>query len=196
MNAIIAAATGYSYTDLEPFLASVGRTCTRTKVFLIVLKRDLKRIELLRRRYPFIEPVYVHRRLNRGTRFYSWLPRWIARHFIGEDYTTCGSASRALGRYSLHIMLERFFLALELVQANRDSFTHVLLTDSRDVVLQEDPFHRIGDHLMSGLEEKTIGRCPVNAAWIRHLYGTAVSASMSRCRIACAGVTLGPINDV
>lgn len=194
MNAIIAAATGYSDTDLEPFLASVGRTCTRTKVFLIVLKRDLKRIELLRRRYPFIEPVYVHRRLNRGTRFYSWLPRWIARHFIGEDYSTCGSIWSACGRYSLHISLERYFIALELVRAHRDSLASVLLTDSRDVVLQEDPFRRIGANLVSGLEENTIGRCSVNSKWLTHVYGVTVHTRIAKHRIVCSGVTIGPID--
>jgi len=196
MNAIIAAATGYSDTDLQPFLASVDRACTETKVFLIVLRRDLKRIERLRGKYPFIEPVYVRVKPNRGTRFYNWIPRVIARRFIREDYSACTSAWRVLGRYALHIMLERFFLALELVQANRASFKNVLLTDSRDVVLQEDPFPHIGDDLVSGLEEKAIGCCSVNSNWLTQLYGTDVCASMSKRTIVCAGVTLGPTTEV
>jgi hypothetical protein len=196
MNAIIAAATGYSDTDLEPFLASVHRVCKQTKVFLIFSKHDPARMKRLQGKYPFVEAVYVRRKLNRGTRFYNWIPRWIARHFIEQDYSTCSPFWRVVGRYSLHIMLERFFLALELVQANRGSFRNVLLTDSRDVILQEDPFRQIDDNLVSGLEEKTIGSSSVNADWISHLYGTDVYASMAKCRIACAGVTLGPIAEV
>jgi hypothetical protein len=46
-----------------------------------------------------------------------------------------------------------FFLALELVQAHRNLLTNVLLTDSCDVVLQQDPFRQIGQRLLSGLEE-------------------------------------------
>jgi hypothetical protein len=196
MNAIIAAATGYSDTALDPFLASVERVCAETKVFLIVLRRDLERIELLRRKYPFIEPVCVRRKLNTGARFYSWMPRWIAREFIDEDYSACGPVWRGIGRYALHIMLDRFFLALEIVQTNRGTFDNVLLTDSRDVVLQGDPFGFIGDHVVSGLEEKVIGCCPVNAGWLAHLYGNDVAASMSQCRISCAGVTFGPTGEV
>jgi len=192
MNAIITAATGYSDADLQPFLDSVERACPQAKVFLIVYKLDRVRIERLRDKYPFIEPVYVPRKLNRGGKVY----RWIARHFIEADYTICGSSWKALGRYSLHIMLERFFLALELVQAHRDSFDNVLLTDSRDVVLQQDPFDRISRTLVSGLEEKTIGDCSLNSDWVRHLYGTNVHTRMSHCRIVCAGVTLGPIAEV
>jgi hypothetical protein len=120
----------------------------------------------------------------------------MARHFIADDYSTCGSLWKTLGRYALHIMLERFFLALELVQAHRDSFKNVLLTDSRDVVLQQDPFGRIGHNVVSGLEEKTIGDCSLNSGWIKHLYGTNVHTRMSPCRIVCAGVTLGPIAEV
>src|SRR5262245_58275492 len=158
MNAIITAATGYGHADLQPFLVSVGRACPQAKVFLIVYERDRVLIERMQGKYPFIEPVYVPHKFNRGGKVY----RWIARHFIKDDYATCGTIWSLVGRYSLHIMLERFFLALELVQAHRDSFDSVLLTDSRDVVFQKDPFSQIGQNLISGLEEKTIGDCSIN----------------------------------
>jgi hypothetical protein len=192
MNAIITAATGYTDADLQPFLKSVARACPDSKVFLIVYKRDFARVEKWRRQFPFVEPVYVRRKLNRGGKVY----RWIARHFIDEDYLTCRRVWRSLGRYSLHIMLERFFLALELVQAHRNSFTNVLLTDSRDVVLQQNPFRSIGHNLLSGLEETTIGRCSMNSDWIKDVYGTDVHSSLCDRRIVCAGITLGPTSQV
>jgi hypothetical protein len=192
MNAIISAATGYSQVDLEPFLHSVSRACPDCTVFLIVYKRDLRLIESLRGKYPFIEPVYVPRKLNRGGRVY----RWLARHYIDEDYSCCGSLWRFLGRYSLDIMLERFFIALEVMQTHRNSFANVLLTDSRDVVLQENPFGRIAQRLVSGLEEKTIGDCSTNSGWITQVYGSTVHATLSNRRIVCAGVTLGPARKV
>ena len=192
MNAIITAATGYNEADLEPFLRSVDRACPESKVFLIVYRSDLAKIEKLQREFTFVQPVYVRRKLNRGGKVY----RWIARHFIDEDYSRCAYLWRALGRYSLNIMLERFFLALELVQANRKLLTNVLLTDSRDVVLQQNPFARIGENLLSGLEEKTIGDCSMNSGWLRHVYGTEVHNRLSNRRIVCAGITLGPVREV
>jgi hypothetical protein len=192
MNAIITAATGYSAADLEPFLHSVDRTCPEITVFLIAYKRDVQLIESLRGKYRFIEPVYVPRKLDRGGRVY----RWLARHFIDKDYAVCGSFWKRLGRYSLDIMLERFFLALEVVQTHRDSLTNVLLTDSRDVVIQQNPFGQISRRLMSGLEEKTIGDCSMNSAWVRHVYGPDVHTCLSTRRVVCAGVTLGPIREV
>jgi hypothetical protein len=192
MNAIITAATGYSEADLQPFLRSVERACPDSTVFLIVYKRDLPHVEKLRGQFPFVKPVYIRRKLNRGGRVY----RWIARHFIHEDYMTCSWFLRSLGRYSLHIMLERFFLALELVQAHRNLLTNVLLTDSRDVILQQDPFREIDQRLLSGLEEKTIGDCSMNSDWITHVYGSTVHIALCNRRIVCAGITLGPVREI
>jgi len=192
MNAIITAATGYTAADLEPFLRSVSHACPETKVFLIVYKRDLSRVEKLRNTYSFIQPVYVRRKLNRGGKVY----RWLAREFIHQDYFTSGLLWKTVGRYSLDIMLDRYFLALELVQAHRDEFRNVLLSDSRDVIFQDNPFNRIGCKLVSGLEEKTISECSLNSAWITDLYGTEVHSNLSNRRIVCAGITLGPISEV
>ena len=192
MNAIITAATGYSEADLQPFLRSVDRACPDSKVFLIAYKRDLPRVEKLCRRFPFVEPVYVRHKFNRGGRVY----RWIAQHFIDENYWTCGWFWKSLGKYSLHIMLERFFIALELVQNHRNSLTNVLLTDSRDVILQQNPFGQNDQRLMSGLEEKTIGDCSTNSDWITQVYGTDVHTSLCNRRIVCAGITLGPVREV
>ena len=136
MNAIISAATGYGETHLHPFLCSVGRACPDAKVFLIVYKKDRGQIERLRIKYPFIEPVYVRRKLNRGGKVF----RWIARGVVKDNYSTRGALWNQLGRYPLHVMLERFFFALDLVRGYRDSLENVLLTDSRDVIFQANPF--------------------------------------------------------
>jgi hypothetical protein len=192
MNAIITAATGYSEADLQPFLCSIARACSDTKVFLIVYKRHLARVEKLRRRFPFVEPVCVPYKFNAGGTVY----RWLARHFIGVNYATCGWFWRSLGRYSLDIMLERFFLALEIVQNHRNELTHVLLADSRDVIFQRNPFEQIGFRLVSGLEEKIIGDCPRNSDWIIQIYGTDVHSRLSKRTVVCAGITLGPVEEV
>ena len=192
MNAIITAATGYDEADLHPFLSSIDRACADSKVFLIAYKRHLARVERLRRRFPFVEPVYVPYKFNVGGSVY----RWLARRFIGANYASCGRFWRSLGRYSLDIMLERFFLALEIVQSHRNALTHVLLADSRDVIFQRNPFEQIDSRLLSGLEEKIIGDCPRNSDWIIQVYGTEVHSRLCKDTVVCAGVTLGPVKEV
>jgi hypothetical protein len=192
MKAIITAATGYSEADLQPFLCSVDRACPDSKVFLIAYKRHLARVEKLRRRFPFIEPVYIRYKFNTGGSVY----RWLARHFIDDEYPACDPFWRRLGRYSLDIMLDRFFLALEVVQNHRTALTHVLLADSRDVIFQRDPFEQIGPTLVSGLEEKIIGDCPRNSDWIMQVYGAEVHRRLSKRTVVCAGISLGPVKEV
>ena len=80
MNAIITAATGYNEADLQPFLCSVDRACPDSKVFLIAYKRHLGRVERLRRRFTFVEPVLVPYKFHTGGSAY----RWLARHFIDQ----------------------------------------------------------------------------------------------------------------
>jgi hypothetical protein len=41
------------------FLWSVAKNCQNTKVFLIAYHRDRQSIEDLRRKCPFVEPVYI-----------------------------------------------------------------------------------------------------------------------------------------
>jgi hypothetical protein len=192
MNAIITAATGYNEADLQPFLSSIDRACPDSKVFLIAYKRHLARLERLRRRFPFVEPIYVPYKSNLGGSVY----RWLARHFIDANYASCGWFWRSLGRYSLDIMLERFFLALEIVQTHRNALTHVLLADSRDVIFQRNPFEQIDSRLVSGLEEKIIGDCPRNSDWIIQVYGIEVHRLLSKRTVVCAGISLGPVKEV
>lgn len=192
MNAIVAAATGYSEEDLQPFLDSVERTCSNARLFLIVFKHDSARVEKLRARYSFIDPVYDSYKVKRGIR----LSKWLARHFIGQDYSNCHPIWRSVGTYLLHITLKRYFLALKILRSSAGSFANFLLTDSRDVLLQEDPFGRIDDRLVSGVEEKTIGDCPHNSYWIEQIYGPAVLSRMSNCKIVCSGVTVGPVYKI
>jgi len=192
VDVIISAATGYSEKDLHPFLRSIESSCSSSKLFLIVQKRDRVVMENLSRTFPFLQPVYTGWKFNRGGIIF----RTIARSVIRDDFSIRGPSWIALGRYPLHIMLERFFFALDLVRAYRHEFDNVLLTDSRDVVLQKNPFEFINGRVLSGLEEQCIGRCALNSEWLRHLYGNEVCEILSNRNIICAGVTMGPVREI
>ena len=192
VDAIISAATGYSEADLQPFLRSIDLACPNAKLFLIVHRRDRERVETLSRTFRFIQPVYIGWKFNRGGSVF----RTIARAVVSDNFSTCGPSCIALGLYPLHIMLERFFFALDLIRAHRHCFGKVLLTDSRDVVFQKDPFAFINGKVVSGLEEQTIGRCSINSAWLTHLYGNEVRESLSERKIICSGVTMGPAGEI
>jgi hypothetical protein len=197
MNAIIAAAAGYGEGDLRVFLRSVERNCRKTKVFLIVYDRDRETIASLGSKYEFLEFVPIRNRIRLirlGFRYLRF--SLIARYLSVKDYSSINRLTEVLGRYPLNISVERYFVALELVRAYRNSFSNVLLTDSRDVIIQSDPFSLINEKLVSGVVETTIGTSRANSDWIKKIYGEDILTQMSDRRTVCSGVTLGPSEEV
>lgn len=78
--------------------------------------------------------------------------------------------------------------------------TYVILSDVRDVVFQRDPRHleREAPTLTLSLEDESrrIGSCPFNSQWIQSGYGPGVLASLHDSPISCAGVTVGPTQQI
>lgn len=193
MNAIITAATGYTEADLRIFLRSIEQNCKTAKVFLIVFRQDHKSIEKLRQKYPFVEPIYIRQKvIKKLRRFFVW----VAHALKKRDYSQLPLLLQMLGRQPLHIVVERFFIMSNIVQSHRHIFSNVLLTDCRDVVIQKDPFERLENQLVSGLEVKTIASDSLNSYWISSIYGNAIFSAIRDKKIVCAGVTIGTIDAV
>jgi hypothetical protein len=75
---------------------------------------------------------------------------------------------------------------------NSFEYDRVLLTDSRDVFFQSDPFERINDNsLHVAVEDNTIGNCPFNSKWINSVYGIDYLNKISKEQVVCAGTTMG-----
>jgi uncharacterized protein YjeT (DUF2065 family) len=98
---------------------------------------------------------------------------------------------RRLVRGSLHITLERFFSALDFLHMKMGPEDALMVSDGRDVILQADPFDRLGARLMTGQEEKCVENCPTNSGWILDLYGEHVARELAAKPILCSGVSLG-----
>lgn len=93
----------------------------------------------------------------------------------------------------------RFLLFRQFLASNKDSYRYVMLTDTRDVLFQKDPFDFDIDHrLCVFLEDpsKTIGTCPFNAGWILKKYGRSEVSRLYNCEISCSGVTIGGISQI
>jgi hypothetical protein len=195
MNAIITAATGYTEADLKVFLDSIELNCQNTKLFAIVYRRDREIIERLKLKYSFLEPIYVKERGRVPKKIFYWLGRFLGAS--GKPYSSVNSLLEFIGRFPLHIALDRYFVALQLVRSLDNSFSKILLTDSRDVFLQKNPFEAIDGDFVSGLEPITIGECPnYNSRWIREIYGNQVLQNILDKNIACSGVTLGTTEKI
>jgi hypothetical protein len=73
-------------------------------------------------------------------------------------------------------------------------YEHVMLTDVRDVLFQNDPFaFEIPDGLSVFMEDPglILGTCPWDSQWIRHAFGAAVLKELSDKPIFCSGTIFG-----
>ena len=91
----------------------------------------------------------------------------------------------------MHIALARYFFARHLLREQYQHAELVLLTDSRDVFFQADPFRNATRGLVTGLEGPNIEACAFNRSWIADLYEVTGLQQIGSSRIVCSGVTLG-----
>jgi len=100
-------------------------------------------------------------------------------------------------RPTQNAMNSRFLAALEFLCANHDTYKRVLLTDTRDVVFQSDPFALLGEaEVVFASEHAPIRDCPVNRAWINHAYGAGILENIQAQDISCAGTTIGTTGGI
>lgn len=88
--------------------------------------------------------------------------------------------------------MARYFWYSDYIRNLERAPGKILLTDTRDVVFQSDPFsHETGDDLVCGLEPINMGACVVNREWYSHCYGNRNLEAMASFPVICSGVTMG-----
>lgn len=194
MNLIITAATGYQAKQLFPFLDSIHKNCRNTKVVIIIYEKDAQTRSILKERYPFVEFINFSSRNKFIVKFF----RIINNQLEVRSYLSDNRSIKALQYNFLHIALKRYFIALDVVRNHKNSVANVLLADSRDVLLQADPFELVKDEVVSGLESErmTIGKCATNSNWIKQIYGKEGLSKLENQRIICSGVSLGSVDKI
>jgi hypothetical protein len=109
---------------------------------------------------------------------------------------------QALSRSGInHIPLSllRVSLYLEFLKERADNYQNVMLSDTRDVVFQKDPFafdFRSSLCFFMEPEPTLIKDNDWNSIWIIAAAGTKVYQSISGNPISCFGTTLGPMDKV
>jgi hypothetical protein len=201
MNAIITTATGYTEAELKIFLWSIAKNCQNTQVFLIVYQQDRHAISELCDKYPFITPVYINAYIRKQfARLANYRTRpfctWVARQLSKRKYSATIMPLRSLGQFPVRIVHERFFIARQIVKSYRNVFDNFLITDCRDVLIQSDPFSLVNGRLISGLEPETIGNERYTCQWLEDAYGRDVLQRFLDKQVICAGVTLGPAQQI
>ncbi|MFN4768056.1 MAG: hypothetical protein ACK5F4_02595 [Ignavibacteria bacterium] len=113
-------------------------------------------------------------------------------------YVASEEAKRQFASNAFHIHQSRHFLYTEFLE-NNHSYSRIMLSDTRDVVFQRDPFDfAINDSLCCFLEDPsiTIENEVHNAGWIRRGFGQDILDAIGKNPISCAGITMGSVDAV
>jgi hypothetical protein len=77
-------------------------------------------------------------------------------------------------------------------------YEYLMLADTRDVLIQRDPFADEPKGICAYLEDSsmTLRSCPYNSEWLRRWYGTSAIDTLGDNRISCAGTVLGEAGPI
>jgi hypothetical protein len=199
---ILGAATGYSPEQVSLFIDSVKRSGFNGTTALLVDRTNLALQDYLARNG--IEVILMDS-------IPEWMPGWMAqRRFSGgrmrylkevvAQFAHLVPASRqpfygvhVAGPFH-HICISRNFHYQRFLLANAHRFSHLLLTDVRDVFFQSDPFAGIPSECLWLFQECSgliIKNQPLNRSWIEDAFGAKGLERIQQNGVLCAGTTMG-----
>jgi len=113
-------------------------------------------------------------------------------------YVLSKDAQKTFAAKAFHIHQSRHFLYTAFLEQEH-TFSNVMLSDTRDVVFQKNPFDfPIDDNLCCFLEDPsiTIAGEQHNAGWIRRAFGQEILNRIGNSTISCAGITIGSASAI
>ena len=206
---IVTTSFGYGRSDLSPFINSARLNSPNSDILIFCSDNDVQALKDLRSEYQqvILKPVQNPPRIIKGqTKFVRAAARRIQRASLATTQKIVDSkdgisiesdAIISKSTCQLHFLIRRFFWARQaLLDPTLEEYKDVMLCDSRDVLIQKDPFNEIKGQLTSGEEINTVGDCQINRAWIQKAYGEKILSQLESRKIICAGVTIGSRENI
>jgi hypothetical protein len=188
---IMGAAVGYAPEQIRLFVTSLARVHFRGRLILFVYRKQLDGIQaLLQKPAATLDARLVP---VRGIREHAkWIRSSYKRLLAMLPAELSAGLKRRMLRFQGAPHVARYFHYANYL-ATHDRYTHVLLSDVRDVIFQDDPFSGVGHGLYLGMENPalTIATEPFDRDWMLDAYGEAMLQRLGDRQISCSGVTLG-----
>lgn len=201
---IISACSGYTKAQLTVFLSSLDAVGFKGTLHAIVdcgqdpIYEDERSFGYQVNLHPVTRPGSVH--VNRVFRLLQMLPLWQTsnRRTVRSWRQGLKGISKTILEKSLPISSLRYVLALAISeQAPADS--RILLTDSRDVLFQTNPFSALApdeEQLVLSLESRAIEPGNITYKWLLDVYGKATVDPWIGKPISCSGTSMGSRNRI
>lgn len=181
-NVILGMAENYTFDRLSPFFGSLRKTGFSGEVYLFArrmnfieqaaLKEYGAHIVLVNKKFPFYKK--------------------------GK-----GVFPDPAGNFDcLRVEYYRFIIYYGFLKSRAEEFRGkaLLLTDTRDVVFQRDPFGYGYDprkiYFFAEKKDVSIKDNDFNALWVRHIYGDSVLEAIGDNRCICSGMMLGAVDPI
>lgn len=197
---ILAAATGYSVSQILAFINSLDHTGFDGELVLIIYRKQLeeyrkhlKHIQHYTINYQFSSMGKLHYRNDYVGLLKHKLARRCATLFFQfvAKIPMQGWKEIALN-YASYPHVGRFFEYQKAIRL-RPNAQKILLSDIRDVIFQAPPLDGIVHGLYVGMEKQKVKLKDeaYNADWIKDAYGVEVLEQMGMQQISCSGVSYG-----
>jgi hypothetical protein len=193
MNLVLSVVHGLEYEKVAPFFESFAAVRRDAQMHVFVCAVSPGSVKKMEAAGAVTHPFRYLNFRQRQPLLYLW-PLW-RRMMAGRDF----AGRRALGRRVFHLFATRFIFYYDFLQAHRDEFENVFLTDCRDVWFQRNPFiDHLGPgvHCFSEARTQIIGTCAANSKMIEFTFGSKVMAEMADDPVSCAGTTMGDAEGI
>lgn len=176
-NAILSTVRGYSYEQIKPFIESLRKTGFKGDLILFVSKIGYFTKKKLEKQGVNLVPFSLAYPYLNSDGFADY------RRYLPEKYA-----------FDISLISARPIMYYLYLLKHGEKYSHVALTDARDVIFQKNPFEfKFKKGLSFFLEDKgrTIGACEVNSRWVSEVFGEKVLADIKDRPISCAGFVMG-----
>lgn len=208
---VISVAVNYELSDIKVFINSILINCPAIDIMFFCDKKIKKFIiesyPYHRGRFLFsIIDFFTEYKIKKKSYFLNYICKIISLIiFINNILSFVNKKNKInldnihLGKYifiNSHFLLKRFIWYSRIDKQILKKYSHIILSDCRDVIFQSDPFERIkirNDFLLSGCEPELINNNKINKKWLVEAYekNHQVYSKLLNSPIICAGVTLG-----
>lgn len=198
--AIMCVAMHYDRAALAPFVRSCRQQVPEG--LIIVFTTDLSSETVAWLQAEGVEVIVDH--FNPNHVFVGWrlaayqmrvrLAYHVARFMTAGVGQGANRPLRNLVESMASVVTQRFYRYRRYLRAYPDRFSHVLLTDMRDVIFQSNPFPCAGLHVFA--EDETIGQNHFARRWLQLSYGWNSWRSVQDRALLNVGTTMGDTASV
>ncbi|MCU0551714.1 MAG: hypothetical protein MUC48_20420 [Leptolyngbya sp. Prado105] len=195
---ILSLATNLDFNDYARFLKSARRYCPAetTDIVLLVEPMEARYIELAEQLQVKLIPIANFSRVIHHSIVLKLAYRiWLLLLQIGTKLKLKGFAQirRDATAAWIHPICSRHFFGRDFLSVN-PNYRCVLLSDSRDVVFQDNPFEFVSSNVLNVFAEDpalALGKKNLETEWFKDVFGAKLLRRVAGKLTVCCGTTMG-----